>query len=429
LAVSVERSSHGGGVAVNDGLIYDWNQKGERPRPHLILLNDETLRDGLQSPSVKAPTIDQKLRILHLLDRIGIDSADIGLPGAGPHVVQDVERLACEIVKSGLRVRANCAARTLAADIQPIADIVQRTGLPIECCCFIGSSPIRRYAEDWTVDYLQRCTDEAVGFAVRQGLTVMYVTEDTTRSDPDTLRRLFSTAIRAGAARLCIADTVGHATPDGARAVVRFTKALVDEHGGNIGIDWHGHRDRDMGTINSIAAIEAGATRVHGTVLGLGERVGNTPMDLLMVNLVLMGWIDRDLTHLNDLVQTVSEATGEPIPDNYPVFGRDAFRTATGVHAAAVVKAFNKHDADLADTVYSGVPARLVGRSQQIEIGPMSGKSNVVFWLERRGISVDEEMVERIFRRAKASATVLTEQEILREIEAARAYATTRLDA
>jgi 2-isopropylmalate synthase len=414
---------------VNDRLIYDWNRKGRLPRPSPILLNDETLRDGLQSPSVRAPTIEQKVRILHLLDRVGIDTADIGLPGAGPHVVRDVERLAREIGDSRLRLKANCAARTVVADIQPIADIVQRTGVPIECCCFIGSSPIRRYAEDWTVDHLQRCTEEAVTFAVSQGLTVMYVTEDTTRSDPETLSRLFTAAINAGASRICIADTVGHATPEGARAVVRFACSIVEASGAQIGIDWHGHRDRDMGTINSIAALEAGATRVHGTMLGIGERVGNTPMDLLMVNLVLMGWIERDLTQLNALVQTVSEATGEPIPDNYPVFGRDAFRTATGVHAAAVVKAFHKDDADLADTVYSGVPARLVGRSQQIEIGPMSGKSNVVFWLEKRGIPADEELVDRIFRRAKGSATVLTEHEILREIENARIYATTRLDA
>jgi 2-isopropylmalate synthase len=414
---------------VNEALIYDWNLNVPVPKPAPILLNDETLRDGLQSPSVRAPSIDQKLRILHLLDRVGIDTADIGLPGAGPHVVRDVERLAREIASSRLRLQANCAARTMIADIEPIAEIVQRTGVPIECCCFIGSSPIRRYAEDWTVDHLQRCTEEAVSFGVGQGLKVMYVTEDTTRSDPDTLRRLFTAAINAGASRLCIADTVGHATPQGARAVVLFTRSIVDACGGGIGIDWHGHRDRDMGTINSIAALEAGATRVHGTVLGIGERVGNTPMDLLMVNLVLMGWIDRDLTQLNALVQTVSEATGEPIPDNYPVFGRDAFRTATGVHAAAVVKAFHKNDADLADTVYSGVPARLVGRSQQIEIGPMSGKSNVVFWLERHEIAPEEELVERIFRRAKASATVLTEQEIRREIENARVYATTRLDA
>jgi isopropylmalate/homocitrate/citramalate synthase len=394
-----------------DDLIFDWNLESPPPKPPVVQLNDETLRDGLQSPSVRAPSIDQKLRILHLLDRIGMDTAAIGLPGAGPHVVRDVERLASEIVECRLRVQANCVARTVIADIQPIADIVQRTGLPIECGCFIGSSPIRQYAEDWTVDYLLRCTEEAIGFGVRQGLKMMYVTEDTTRSDPATLRRLFQTAINAGAHRLCIADTVGHATPAGARAVVRFAARVVEASGADVGIDWHGHRDRDMGTINSLAALEAGAS-----MLGIGERVGNTPMDLLMVNLVLMGWIERDLTHLNDLVRAVSEATGEPIPDNYPVFGRDAFRTATGVHAAAVVKAFQKNDSELADTVYSGVPARLVGLSQQIEVGPMSGRSNVVFWLEHRGFTADDELVDRIFRRAKGSSTVLTEQEVLREV-------------
>ena len=403
-----------------DDLIFDWNLDAPVPKPPLVLLNDETLRDGLQSPSVRAPSIEQKLRILHLLDRTGIDSADIGLPGAGPHVVRDVERLALEIVDCGLKVQANCAARTMVADIQPIADIVQRTGLPIEVGCFIGSSPIRIYAEDWTLDYLQRCTEEAVGFGVRQGLKVMYVTEDTTRSNPETLRRLFATAINAGAHRLCIADTVGHATPAGARAVVRFVKQIIADMNADVGIDWHGHRDRDMGTINSLAALEAGASRVHGTMLGIGERVGNTPMDLLMVNLVLMGWIERDLTHLNDLVQAVSEATGEPIPDNYPVFGRDAFRTATGVHAAAVVQAFHKNDPDLADTVYSGVPARLVGRMQQIEIGPMSGKSNVVFWLEKRGIAASEELVDRIYTAAKKSDRMLTHEQVQKIVDDAK---------
>ena len=414
---------------MNKALIYDWNREAPVAPPAIVMLDDETLRDGLQSPSVRAPSIDQKLRILHLLDQIGVDTADIGLPGAGPHVVRDVERLAREIVDSKLKIRANCAARTVISDVQPIIDVSQRVGLPIECCCFIGSSPIRRYAEDWTVDYLQRCTEEAVSFGVNHGLDVMYVTEDTTRSDPETLRKLFATAIRAGATRLCIADTVGHATPAGARAVVRFTRQIIDEMGGHVGIDWHGHRDRDMGTINSLVALEAGATRVHGTILGIGERVGNAPMDLLLVNLVLMGWIARDLTRLNDLVRAVSDATGEAIPDNYPVFGRDAFRTATGVHAAAVVKAFRKNDPELMDAVYSGVPAQMVGRVQQIEIGPMSGKSNVVFWLEQHGFPPAEEVVERVFRRAKSSPTVLTEQEILDEIHVAQTYATTRLDA
>jgi 2-isopropylmalate synthase len=414
---------------MNKALIYDWNRSVPIAAPPLVMLDDETLRDGLQSPSVRAPNIDQKLKILRLLDEIGVDTADIGLPGAGPHVVRDVERLSREIVTCHLKIKPNCAARTMVSDIQPIVEVSQRVGIPIECCCFIGSSPIRRYAEDWTVDYLQRCTEDAVSFGVNHGLQVMYVTEDTTRSDPETLRRLFMTAIRAGASRLCIADTVGHATPSGARAVVAFTKQIVDEMGGGIGIDWHGHRDRDMGTINSLAALEAGASRVHGTVLGIGERVGNTPMDMLLVNLVLMGWIDRDLRKLDELVRTVSEATGEPIPDNYPVFGRDAFRTATGVHAAAVVKAFRKGDPELMDTVYSGVPAQMVGRSQQIEVGPLSGKSNVVFWLEQHGFVPEEEVVDRVFRRAKSSQRVLTEQEILDEIHVAQTYASTRLDA
>jgi 2-isopropylmalate synthase len=404
---------------MRDSLIYDWNVVEPASRPPVVMFDDETLRDGLQSPSVRTPSIEQKIAILHLIDAVGIDTANIGLPGAGPHVVRDVERLAREVVDAKLNLQINCAARTVIADVQPIAEIVQRVGLPIECCCFIGSSPLRQYAEDWTVDYLQKCTEDAVGFAVKQGLKVMYVTEDTTRSDPGTLRRLFSAAIRAGASRICIADTVGHATPMGAGAVVRFARRVVDELGVDVGIDWHGHRDRDLAVMNSVAALEAGASRVHGAALGIGERVGNTPLDLLLVNLVLMRWVQRDLTKLNDYVHLVSEVTGVAIPDNYPVFGRDAFRTATGVHAAAVVKAFKKNDPDLMDAVYSGVPARLVGRSQEIEVGPMSGKSNVVFWLERHGITPNDELVDRVFRRAKSSSTVLTADQIMAEVAAA----------
>jgi 2-isopropylmalate synthase len=396
-------------------LIYDWNRSADQ-KPATVLLDDETLRDGLQSPSVRCPSIDQKLSILHLIDRLGIDTADIGLPGAGPHVVRDVERLAREIATQRLQVQANCAARTVIADIRPIAEISQRAGIPIECCTFIGSSPLRQYAEGWTLDQLLKLTEEAIAFAVGEGLPVMYVTEDTTRADPDTLRALYSTAIRGGAKRVCISDTVGHATPAGAAAVVRFIKTVVDECGGGVGIDWHGHRDRDFAVSNSIAALDAGATRLHGAGIGIGERVGNTPMDTLLMNLVLMGYIERDLSALCEYCETVSAATGVPIPPNYPIVGRDAFRTATGVHAAAVIKAYRKKDAALIDAVYSGVPASLIGREQQIDIGPMSGKSNVVFWLERRGISVTEELVDRIFAKAKASSTVLTTEEIEREI-------------
>jgi 2-isopropylmalate synthase len=388
-------------------LIYDWNvvdQPAEAPR-RPVMLDDETLRDGLQSPSVRTPTLDQKIRILHLMDALGIDTADIGLPGAGPHVVRDVERLAREILSAKLKIRANCAARTLIADITPIVEIAQRTGLDIECGTFIGSSPIRQYTEDWTIDRLQRLTDEAVSTAVRAGLSCMFVTEDTTRANPESLRALYSTAIR-------VADTVGHATPAGARAVVRFVQSIVDECGGGVGIDWHGHRDRDLAIENSLAAMDAGATRLHGAGIGIGERVGNTPMDALLVNLVLMGHREADLSKLAEYCQAISESCGVPIPPNYPIIGRDAYRTATGVHAAAVIKAFKKKDAALADAVYSAVPATMVGREQTIEVGPLSGKSNVVYWLEKRGFQATDERVDRIFSKAKAASGVLTEEEI-----------------
>jgi isopropylmalate/homocitrate/citramalate synthase len=393
-------------------LIYDWNHDAAAPRA-VAMLDDETLRDGLQSPSVRTPTIDEKIELLHHMDGLGIDTADIGLPGAGARVACDVERLARAIADGKMGIRANCAARTMIADIKPIAEIQQRTGVPIECCAFIGSSPVRQYAEGWELDYLRKCTEEAITFAVKQGLTVMYVTEDTTRADPESLRLLFTTAIRAGASRLCIADTVGHATPNGAKAVVRFVKSVVADLGvADVGIDWHGHRDRGFGVASSIAALEAGATRLHGAALGIGERCGNTPIDLLLVNLVMMGYIERDLSGLPAYAAAVARVCDVGIAPNYPVIGADAFRTATGVHAAAVVKAFRKGDRALMDAVYAAVPASLVGRHQEIEVGPMSGRSNVVFWLESRGLPATDEIVDRIFAAAKASERTLTHEQV-----------------
>jgi 2-isopropylmalate synthase len=402
-------------------LVHDWNlAEPFNPPPGPILLDDETLRDGLQSPSVRTPTIDEKLRILHLMADLGIECADIGLPGAGAHVVRDVERLVREIVAEKLPIRPNCAARTVVADIKPIAEIAQRTGLQLEVAAFIGSSPLRQYAEGWTLDFLERSTDEALSFAIKEGLTVFFVTEDTLRADPPSLRLLYTTAVRAGASRICVADTVGHATPDGARAVVRFVLQLLDELGArDVGVDWHGHDDRGLAVINSIAACEAGATRIHGTGLGVGERTGNAPMDLLLVNLALLGYRPADLAKLPAYCQAVSEATGVPIPAKYPVVGRDAFRTATGVHAAAIAKAARKGDRAAADAVYSGVPASLVGREQEIDVGPLSGKWNVIFWLEKHGLQASEEVVDRILARGKESTTTLTRDEILEVIAAA----------
>ncbi|HVG38542.1 MAG TPA: LeuA family protein [Pyrinomonadaceae bacterium] len=400
-------------VSAND-LIYDWNAVEPRATApaRRLSLNDETLRDGLQSPSVCEPTVEQKLTLLHLMNDLGIDTADIGLPGAGGTHAAGVERLAREIADQRLRIRPNCAARTHRNDIIPIVEISQRAGIPIEACTFIGSSPVRFYAEDWTLDRLLQLTEEAVTFAVKEGLPVMYVTEDTTRARPDTIRALYTTAIRAGATAICVCDTVGHATPDGARAVVRYVKNIIDEEGARVRLDWHGHQDRGLGVINSIAAIEGGADQVHGSALGVGERVGNTPMDQLLVNLKLMNWIDNDLSRLRDYCEAAATACQWTIPHNYPVFGRDAFRTATGVHAAAVIKSYRKGDAELADLIYSGVPANLFGLRQIIEIGPMSGKSNVIYWLESRQIEATEERVARIFERAKSATAVLGEDEV-----------------
>jgi len=395
-------------------LIYDWNVRGEAiPAPgRTIEFDDETLRDGLQSPSVTSPSIEKKLEILHLIDRLGIQTADIGLPGAGPHVVAHVTRLAQEIRDARLKVTANCAARTLESDIRPVAEISQKVGIPIEVCTFIGSSPIRQYAEDWDIARMLKHTEEAVSFAVKEGLKVMYVTEDTTRAHPETLKQLFACAIRAGAKRLCLCDTCGHATPAGAANLVHWAREWVKDVDETVKIDWHGHSDRGLGVINSIAAIAAGADRVHGTALGIGERVGNTPMDQLLVNLRLMGWIKNDLSALTDYARVVSESCEVPIPVNYPVVGRDAFRTGTGVHAAAVIKAYKKGDAWLADRVYSGVPASMVGREQEIEVGPMCGLSNVVFWLEHHGYKADDAIVQAVFKAAKASPRVLTDSEV-----------------
>ena len=397
-------------------LVYDWNKVEPTTRApgRRISFDDETLRDGLQSPSVCEPPVEKKIELLHLMEALGIDTADIGLPGAGGTHAAGMERLAREIADKKLKIRPNCAARTHAADIKPIAEISQRAGIAIEACTFIGSSPVRFYAEDWTLDKLLKLTEEAVTFAVKEGLPVMYVTEDTSRAAPETIRALYTTAIRAGARAVCVCDTVGHSTPDGARAVVRFVKGIIEEQGERVRLDWHGHQDRGLGVINSIAAIEGGADQVHGSALGVGERVGNTPMDQLLVNLRLMNWIDNDLSRLGEYCAVAAQSCGWTIPYNYPVFGRDAFRTATGVHAAAVIKSYRKNDPELADLVYSGVPAGLFGLKQKIEIGPMSGKSNVVFWLETRGLEATEERVSRIYEHAKQSSAVLEEDEVMR---------------
>lgn len=397
-----------------NGLIYDWNTAGtgypHRSTP--IEFDDETLRDGLQSPSVRDPDIETKLKLVHLMARLGIHSVDVGLPGAGPRARADITALCKEIADARLNIRPNCAVRTVISDITPLIEISQKAGIPVEACAFIGSSPIRQYAEEWTVDHMLRLTEEAVSYATSHGLPVMFVTEDTCRATPDTIRRLFLTAIAAGAKRVCVCDTCGHITPRGVRNLIPYVRQLIRETGEDIKIDWHGHNDRGLAVINTITAITSGVDRVHATALGVGERVGNCAMDQLLINLKLMEYIHTDLTPLAEYTALASEGTGVPIPINYPVFGRDAFRTATGVHAAAIIKAKRKGEEWLADRVYSGVPAGMVALHQRIEVGFMSGISNIVYWLHEHGIQPNDHLVEEIFRAAKERNRVLSDDEI-----------------
>lgn len=405
-----------------EDVIYDWNVLGPTCTPPLrkVEFCDETLRDGIQCPSVTDPSIAAKHKIIRLLDAVGVNNVDVGLPGAGPRAVADVQVLVEQIRDEKLSIRPQAAARTHPNDIRPIIEIAEKTGVAIEVLAFLGASPIRLYAEGWDEALLEKRTRTAVRMSKEAGLPVTFVTEDTTRSRPTTLRRLFEAALEEGADGLALCDTVGHATPNGVYNLIHFVKGLIASHGSSAHIDWHGHDDRGFGLGNALSAIEAGADRVHGTVLGMGERVGNTPTDLLLVNLKLMGILDNDLSRLGELVDLASGACGVPIPVGYPVFGRDAFRTGTGVHAAAVIKAIDKGDDWLADRVYSGVPAAWVGRRQEIEIGHMAGDSNIKYWLRSRDLPVEESLVSQIRAKAKSTNRLLDNGEVFAVVKAWR---------
>jgi len=396
-------------------LIHDWNVDPGAPvgEGRRVWFDDETLRDGSQSPSVAIPSLDDKLMFLHCIDRLGIRYADVGLPGAGPRAAHDAAVLCGEAVRAGLGVKPNCAARTAEQDIVPILEISAQVGFPVEVMLFLGSSPIRASVEGWSVDELVVRTERWVSFAVTRGAPVTFVTEDTTRSRPEHLRRIYQAAVGAGASRVCLADTAGHATPIGAWAVVRYVREVLDEAGAeHVGIDWHGHNDRGLAVANALAAAYAGADRLHATALGVGERVGNPPMEQLLANARLLGWSTHALEHLGAYVETASRMFGIEVPPWAPVVGRDAFRTSTGVHAAAILKAREHGEEGIADLVYSAIPAVWLGRTQQIEVGPMSGTSNVRWWLREHGYEESPELIERLFAAGKQADRALTDEEL-----------------
>jgi 2-isopropylmalate synthase len=320
---------------------------------------DETLRDGIQSPSVVDPTIDDKLRLIELASDLGIHYIDIGLPGAGRRAVEDCTTIAEHARDAGLPIKLACAARTHVNDVQAIVDISQKVGVPIEVLTFIGSSPIRQYAEDWDVARLLKLSADAIdlGAPLRSAGGLRH-----RGHHPVAAGGAVEAVHQRGRARRAAADRVRHRRPRHARRH-QAPPALHPQPARrlgrpDVGIDWHGHNDRGLGVVNAIFAIEYGADRIHGTALGIGERVGNAALDQILLNLALLGELpEQDLSKLLLWCRTASKATCVPIPVQYPLAGGDAFRTATGVHAAAIIKAEKKGHGWLADRIYSGVPA------------------------------------------------------------------------
>ena len=398
--------------------MHDWNESDAPAwRARRVELLDETLRDGLQSPSVNNPTLEQKLEGLRRMARLGVAAVNLGLPSVSRAVRHEVLQMLRVIRDERLPLLPVCAGRTLPHDVTPILELAEETGVAVEVSVFVGASPIRWRAEGWTLEHVSTLTRDAVALAARAGLPVTFVTEDTTRTPPETLRQLFELAIEHGATRLCLCDTVGAASSDGTRRLVAFARQLVAGASGQVRLDWHGHDDRGLGLANALAAIEAGVERVHATALGVGERVGNTPLELLLANLAFLRGDEPPAAALREYSEHFASALGVNIPENHPLVGANAFRTATGVHAAAIVKALGKSEA-LADRVYSSVPVSRFASGHDIRIGYMSGTSNVVHWLKRHSIEPSETLVTRILERARSANRVLRDDEVLAVVQA-----------
>jgi isopropylmalate/homocitrate/citramalate synthase len=399
-------------------LIHDWNgEQTAAPNPRAGL-NDETLRDGLQSPSVTDPPPEAKLRLLHLMADLGMAGVTIGFPAAGPRMLAQTRLLARELARTRLPLAANAAARTVEADVAPIATVAQEAGIPIEAAIFIGASAIRRESQGWDLGDMLGLSERAGRFAIRQGLPVMFVVEDASRTDPETLRALYAHAIGWGARRLCLADTTGHARPPGVERLVRFVRdEVITPSRQPVALDWHGHRDRGLAVANCLAALAAGADRVHGTALGSGERAGNAEMELLLANFHLMGLPHGDLTLLPEYCRLASRALGLRIPANHPVVGADAFRTASGIHAAAILRAEQRGDRELAELTYSSLPAAAFGLEQRYALSSMSGHAMVRHWLEQHGYDpTDEALVESLLAAARQADRAMSDAEVERVV-------------
>nr|BFD88645.1 hypothetical protein KitaXyl93_00050 [Kitasatospora sp. Xyl93] len=381
------------------------------------LVFDETLRDGLQAPHVRNPTPEQKLGFLEHMVRSGIRCADLGFPGSDPAAAEECTALARHIATAGLDLVPGFAGRTHPADIGAICEVGQRAGIGVEAYAFIGVSPIRQYVEDWDPGLIERAIRTAAAECARGGAEFVLVLEDTVRCTPQVLAGVYDVAVETGVRRLTLCDTVGAAVPRGTAALIRWTRRYFAQRGHTVDLEWHGHNDRGLALVNSLVALSLGCARVHGTVLGVGERAGNASLDQIIVNHRLDDGHPYDLRALRGYVEHAAPLLGVEIPRNYPGMGRDVFKTSAGVHASAILKAHRKGDEALKDGVYAGVPARLLGREQEVLVDAASGASSVKYWLTTHGYPAeDSDVVKRVLELAKTRRTPLTDEEIGRVI-------------
>jgi 2-isopropylmalate synthase len=327
-----------------------------------------------------------KRRLLVLMSELGLRSAALGYPGSGPRQFADALALAREVMRAQMPIDASCSARASVKDVATVLDVIERSGLDVEVAVSLSVSPIMLGAEGITIDRVQEAADASISFAVRAGARVVAVIEDASRTPPEMLAVLIRHVLSLGATAIQVSDSVGQSTPEGTRALLRFVSEQVKVRSGRtVRVDWHGQQDRGLALANALAATEAGADRVLASALGLGERCGTVPLELLLTNLRLIGRWPHTLNALQEYCESAAAAFGVAIAPAHAVIGADAFRIGSGAHATAMVKALRSGDRSLADVVCSAVPASLVGAEPRVDVSPVSGLSNVRWWLAQHG--------------------------------------------
>lgn len=380
---------------------YDFSKK-------VVQVLDTSLRDGLQDAQIRHPSLEEKERLVDILVQVGVEAIDIAIPIARGSHLREAIQLARRIPSN---VTVACLARTDASDIQAAVDLAQGAGRPIETIVFCGASPLRRWVEDWDVTEITEWMAKSVNFASKQGLIPTVATEHTTQTEPEVIKQIYLAGLDNGGQKVCIADTSGAASPISTEKIIRFFRDEVLKSFNDVDIDWHGHNDRGLSVINSLVALSAGAQRVHGTAIGIGERAGNTPLEQMLINLKMARDPKRqDLGAISELATFAAEIFNVPVPPNYPGLGEKVYRTASGIHAAAELKAGQL--GLKGTTPYSAVSPEWVNRETDVVVGPLSGSHNVRFVAERLGIPATNEFIARALDVAKSANRILTDQDI-----------------